>query len=402
MATVFSLKGRGLKLDTAADVEPLINGVDPSKLEEIHLEGNTIGVDASQALAAFISQATNIKIANFADIFTGRLISEIPQALSALCDALVDKTSLVEIDLSDNAFGGRSVDPIVPLLTKNRVFQILKLNNNGLGPAGGSVIAGALLESAQLSKAAGTPSNLRTVICGRNRLENGSAGVWAQAFGAHGGLKEVRMPQNGIRMEGIIELAKGLAKNPTLESIDFQDNAFTVGEDLAGIEAWSEALSSWPELHTLNLSDCIISTEGEVPSLLTALVGGSNPKLKKLQLQNNNLETASFKLLAGVIGTTLKNIQRLELQWNEVEEDDEHIETLSDSLKQRGGKLIATEEDEEEDEQEEGEEETAEEEIKKEAPVVAEAIKEENKEPSVKEEDTSTDDLIAKLSEVKI
>lgn len=210
------------------------------------------------------------------------------------------------------------------------------------------------------------------------------------------------MPQNGIRMEGIIELAKGLAKNPTLESIDFQDNAFTVGEDLAGIEAWSEALSSWPELHTLNLSDCIISTEGEVPSLLTALVGGSNPKLKKLQLQNNNLETASFKLLAGVIGTTLKNIQRLELQWNEVEEDDEHIETLSDSLKQRGGKLIATEEDEEEDEQEEGEEETAEEEIKKEAPVVAEAIKEENKEPSVKEEDTSTDDLIAKLSEVKI
>jgi Ran GTPase-activating protein 1 len=62
MATVFSLKGRALKLDTAADVEPLLNGVDPSTLTEIILEGNTIGVDASKALAKFISQAVNIKV----------------------------------------------------------------------------------------------------------------------------------------------------------------------------------------------------------------------------------------------------------------------------------------------------------------------------------------------------
>ena len=62
MTTAFSLKGRALKLDTAADVEPLINGVDPSTLTEIILEGNTIGVDASKALAKFISQAVNIKV----------------------------------------------------------------------------------------------------------------------------------------------------------------------------------------------------------------------------------------------------------------------------------------------------------------------------------------------------
>ncbi|RXW25333.1 hypothetical protein EST38_g531 [Candolleomyces aberdarensis] len=395
--TVFSLKGKGLKLDTRADIEPYLKEVDPTALEEIHLEGNTLGVDASQALGEFISQAKKLKIANFADIFTGRLISEIPQALSAICDPLIDKTSLVEINLSDNAFGGRSVDPIVPLLTKNRNFQILRLNNNGLGPAGGAVIAGALLESAKLSKAAGVKSNLRTVICGRNRLENGSAPVWADAFAEHEGLVEVRMPQNGIRMEGIIELARGLSKNPRIEHLDFQDNAFTIGEDLSGIEAWSKALSSWPELHTLNLSDVLLSASGEVPQLLKTLVEGSNPKLKNLQLQNNNLETESFAILAGAITTTLKNISRLELQWNDAEEDDEHLETLSSSLKQRGGKLIATDEDEEE---EEGED-TEEKELKKEAPVVAEAIREEEKEPT-KTDDTSTDDLIAKLSQVKI
>ena len=65
-------------------------------------------------------------------------------ALSAICDALIGKPTLVEIDLSDNAFGGRSVDPLVPFLSTARPLRVLKLNNNGLGPAGGAVIADAL------------------------------------------------------------------------------------------------------------------------------------------------------------------------------------------------------------------------------------------------------------------
>jgi Ran GTPase-activating protein 1 len=80
-------------------------------------------------------------VADFADIFTGRLITEIPTALSALCDSLIDKEHLVEVNLSDNAFSGRSVDPIVPFLSKNPSFQIFQLNNNGLEPEGGTVIA---------------------------------------------------------------------------------------------------------------------------------------------------------------------------------------------------------------------------------------------------------------------
>ncbi|TFK27650.1 RNI-like protein [Coprinopsis marcescibilis] len=403
MSTSFSLKGKGLKFNTREDIETHLKDVDPSIIEEIYLGGNTIGVDASKALAEWLAKASKLRIADFSDIFTGRLISEIPLALEALCDALIDKASLVEIDLSDNAFGGRSVDPIVPLLTKNRNFQVLKLNNNGLGPAGGEVIARALQESAKLSKSEGKTSNLRTVICGRNRLENGSAPAWAEAFAEHGLLEEVRMPQNGIRMEGAIELAKGLAKNPKLGYIDFQDNGFSTEGALDGIEAWANALTSWPELHTLNLSDCILSTEGEVPQVITQLVEGSNPKLKKLLIQNNNLDTQTFEVLAGAISTTLKELVRVELQWNEAEEDDEHLENIKLSLKQRGGRLIATDEDEEEEEAEKGEEpeETVEEEAKKVAPVVAEALKAEAKEPKQVEDDAA-DALADALSQVKI
>ncbi|KAK7469021.1 Ran GAP Rna1 [Stygiomarasmius scandens] len=348
--TVFSLKGRGLKLNTREDIAPLLAEVDPTKLEEIHFGGNTIGVDASLALAEFLQKAVNIKIADFADIFTGRLITEIPQALTAICDALIDKTSLIELDLSDNAFGGRSVDPIVPFLTQNRHFQVLKLNNNGLGPAGGEVLANALLKSAELSKAEGKKSNLRTFICGRNRLENGSASTWADAFAAHEGLVEIRMPQNGIRMEGITALAHGLAKNPNLEYIDMQDNTFTKEGELSGVKAWANSLRAWPELRTLNLSDCVLSGDGEVPSLLTALAEGSNPKLHTLLLQNNNLEAETFSLLSENIHESLKNLTKLELQWNDAEEEDENLASLGVSMKQRGGKLYVNDEDEEEEE----------------------------------------------------
>ncbi|KAF5382480.1 hypothetical protein D9615_003028 [Tricholomella constricta] len=350
---ILSLSGKGLKLDTRADIEPWLKPYDPTVVEAVHLGGNTLGVEASQALAEFLQKTTVLKIADLADIFTGRLISEIPLALTAICDALKDKTTLVELNLSDNAFGGRSVEPIVPFLTHNRSFQVLKLNNNGLGPAGGVVLANALLESARLSKATGHKSNLHTVICGRNRLEDGSAPAWAEAFAAHGTLIDVRMPQNGIRMKGITALAHGLAKCSELQHIDLQDNTFTEDGATSGLEAWTESLRSWPELHTLNLSDCVLSSDGEVPVLLSALALGSNTKLHTLQLQNNNLETRTFSLLAQNISTSLASLKKLELQYNDQEEDDEHLDTIALSLKQRGGKLYTTEEEEEEEEEEE-------------------------------------------------
>lgn len=238
---------------------------------------------------------------------------------------------------------------MVPFLTQNRSFQVLKLSNNGLGPAGGAVIADALLQSAHLSQKEGKLSNLRTVICGRNRLEDGSAPTWAEAFAAHGSLVDVRMPQNGIRQDGIVALAKGLAKCPGLRTLDLQDNAFNVDGSEDGSNAMAEALPSWPDLETLDFSDCVLSDDGKVPAVVSALAAGSNPKLRILQLQNNNLDAKTFALLSESVGSRLPQLMSLELQWNEIEDDDEGLETLADTLKARGGKLVVDDDDEEED-----------------------------------------------------
>ncbi|THH26823.1 hypothetical protein EUX98_g7363 [Antrodiella citrinella] len=348
---ILSLHGKVLKLNTRADVEPYLTA-DPATLEEIHFGGNTIGVEAALAIADYLKKTEVLKVADFADIFTGRLITEIPQALSAICDALVDKTSLVEINLSDNAFGGRSVDPMVNFLTNNRSFQILRLNNNGLGPEGGAVVANALIQSALLSKKAGVPSNLRTVICGRNRLEDGSAPVWGEALKAHGLLTRIEMTQNGIKPDGISALVRGIAACTGLVHLNLQDNTF--GEK--GSLAAAEVLKSWPLLETLNFADCVIGQEGDVSPIVPVLLSGSNTKLTVLQLANNNMDSQSFALFAEGIQEHLPALKTFEVFWNEVEEDDEGIVSLSGTMTKRGGKLVITDPEEEEDEDEEEEE----------------------------------------------
>jgi Ran GTPase-activating protein 1 len=61
-STMLSLRGKGLKLDTRQDIEPWLKDVDPATIEEIHFGGNTVGVDASGALADFLRKATKLRV----------------------------------------------------------------------------------------------------------------------------------------------------------------------------------------------------------------------------------------------------------------------------------------------------------------------------------------------------
>ena len=270
MATpkLFTLEGKGLKLNSEADIEPHIKELKEGnhEFEEIRLQGNTIGVDASKALASALSKQKNLqvrrmascapqsstnsnpKIANLADIFTGRLLNEIPAALEALLTALLTLPQLHTINLSDNAFGFNTQAPLIAFLSAHTPLRHLILTNNGLGPEAGAKIAAALTTLAARKKHAGAGGapKLETVVCGRNRLENGSMAAWAGAYAAHApGLVEVKMVQNGIRQEGVAQLLRtGLVHATGLRVLDLQDNTFTA----MGARALSEVVGGWSEL----------------------------------------------------------------------------------------------------------------------------------------------------------
>ncbi|CAO3646630.1 unnamed protein product [Mucor hiemalis] len=365
--TVFSIVGKGLKLNSAAD-----------------LSGNTIGVEAGQALGEALKSKSKLKQALLSDIFTGRLLSEIPLALKALCDAF-EQVDLLELDLSDNAFGPAGAQPLIDFLSNTKTLQTLRLNDNGLGLGGGAMIAQALQASADNAKAEGRASSLRTIICGRNCLEDGSSDALARAFSSHGTLEVVRMPQNGIRPDGIRTIVQGL-----------QDyNTFTV----KGSKALAKALPSWPHLEILNVSDCLLSKKGGV-AVFTALEKGQNKQLKELLLQYNEIQADGVHILAQAIQNHLNLLEKLELNGNKFEEDHAVVEVLKEALATWDHEDALDELDEMEDIDSDDEDEEDSDESEPE--LVKEAEEAEAQEPKAKVEPAEDEELAAKLAKTHI
>ncbi|KAI8068003.1 hypothetical protein BC940DRAFT_238369 [Gongronella butleri] len=362
-------------------------------LQEIRLSGNTIGVEAGEALASALKSRSTLKVAALSDIFTGRLLNEIPLALKSLCDAF-ECTALEELDLSDNAFGPAGAEPLIDFLSNTKTLRILRLNNNGLGIGGGTMIAKALQANADKARAENRASSLHTIICGRNRLEDASSKALATAFASHGTLRVVRMPQNGIRPEGIKTIVEGLAKCEHLEHLDLQDNTFTA----KGSQALAEALENWPKLTILNVGDCLLGKNGGI-ALANALEKGTNTRLTNLHLQYNEITAPAIVTLASAIKQHLKDLILLELNGNRFVADEMEALLIQEALAEweHEDALDELDDMEELDSDEEEEEEEEEDEL------VAAADEEEAKEPVSKEQDKEEeDDLVKQLDKTHI
>ncbi|KAL2125094.1 hypothetical protein VTJ04DRAFT_1459 [Mycothermus thermophilus] len=414
---IFSLEGRGLKLDTAEDLEPHIAELRAmDDVEEVHLLGNTLGVGACKLLGEVLATKKTLKVANLADIFTGRLLSEIPEALSSLLTSILNLPNLNTVNLNDNAFGLNTQAPLVAFLSAHVPLQHLYLNNNGLGPHAGILIADALSElhakKEEARKAGQEVPDLETVICGRNRLENGSMAAWAKAFRLHNKVREVKMVQNGIRQEGISYLlSEGLRHASNLEILDLQDNTFT----LLGAKALAEVTPGWTELVELGVGDSLLSGKGGL-ELAKALAKGKNQKLKILRLQYNEITSKGIKALADAVEEALPVLRKLELNGNKFQEDDEVIVKLQELFEKRkeeqAGDVIIEdewgldslsdleEESEEEEEEEESEEEKDEVEEKAEKLIKEETAAQE--EPVAQRKDKDVDELAKELEKATI
>lgn len=60
---IFSLEGKGLKLDTAADVEKHITALrSMPDVEEIRLQGNTLGIEACKLLGEVLETKKTLQV----------------------------------------------------------------------------------------------------------------------------------------------------------------------------------------------------------------------------------------------------------------------------------------------------------------------------------------------------
>ncbi|TIA95485.1 hypothetical protein E3P94_03690 [Wallemia ichthyophaga] len=321
----FSVANKNLKLNSKDDIDPILKDLNKQlDVEDVHFSGNTIGVEAALALSETLKKLKSLRIADLSDIFTGRLITEIPQALKSICDSLLDCPALEEVNLSDNAFGGRSAEPMVNLLSSHPSLQVLKLNNNGLGIEGGKIVSGALKTLASHPQG----SKLRVVICGRNRLENGSSDRWAEAYSLHQNtLQVVKMPQNGIRPEGITAILTGLTSCAGLKELDLQDNTMTKN----GSIAFSNAIKSWSGLEVINISDCLTGGRGGI-EIARTLAAGVLKELKTLRLQFNEWDERALTPLSKYVSDYGHKLTTLEINGNRADPDEDVIESIREAL----------------------------------------------------------------------
>uniref|UniRef100_A0A8B9Z1I2 Ran GTPase-activating protein 1 n=1 Tax=Buteo japonicus TaxID=224669 RepID=A0A8B9Z1I2_9AVES len=349
-----SFKGQSLKLNTAEDAEEVIKQIEEfDGLEALRLEGNTVGVEAAKVIAKALEKKSELKRCHWSDMFTGRLRSEIPPALISLGDALITAgAQLVELDLSDNAFGPDGVRGFEALLKSPACYtlQELRLNNCGMGIGGGKILATALKECHRKSSAQGKPLALKIFVAGRNRLENDGATALAEAFGIIGTLEEVHMPQNGINHPGITALAQAFAINPLLKVINLNDNTFTE----KGAVAMAETLKALRQIEVINFGDCLVRSKGAV-AIADAVKEGLH-KLKELNLSFCEIKRDAALTVAEAIEDKTE-LEKLDLNGNCLGE--EGCEQLQEILE---GFNMAAEEDDEEEEEDEDEEEEEEEE----------------------------------------
>uniref|UniRef100_A0A8C5B1E5 Ran GTPase activating protein 1 n=1 Tax=Gadus morhua TaxID=8049 RepID=A0A8C5B1E5_GADMO len=308
-----SYKGQGRKLDNAQSVEEIVKEIEEFQgLQALRLEGNTIGVEAAQAIAKALQTKSQFKCCYWSDMFTGRLRSEIPPALNSLGDALVTAGARLSVlDLSDNAFGPDGVKGIERLLKSRacHTLQELKLNNCGMGIGGGKILAAALTECHKKSSALGAPLRLKVFIAGRNRLENDGARALAQAFQLMGSLEEVHMPQNGINHPGVTALATAMQHNAGLRVLNLNDNTFTK----RGAIAMAQALKHLRSVQVINFGDCLVRSEGAIA--IAETVSEGLPILKELNLSFGEItEEAALALAHAVKSKT--HLEKLDLNGN--------------------------------------------------------------------------------------
>uniref|UniRef100_A0A8C8DK25 Ran GTPase-activating protein 1 n=1 Tax=Oryzias sinensis TaxID=183150 RepID=A0A8C8DK25_9TELE len=313
-----SYKGQGRKLDDAKSVEEIVKKIqDFEGLEALRLEGNTVGVEAAQAIAKALETKNELKCCYWSDMFTGRVRSEIPPALNSLGDALMlAGARLTVLDLSDNAFGPDGVKGIEKLLKSTSCYtlQELRLNNCGMGIGGGKILAASLMHCHQKSSAEKTPLSLKVFVAGRNRLENDGAAALAQAFQLIGTLEEVHMPQNGINHPGVTALASAMQQNPQLRILNLNDNTFTE----KGALAMAQALKHLHSIQVINFGDCLVRPAG-AKAIAEAVTEGL-PALMELNLSFGEITEEAALAVAHAVKDK-EQLQRLDLNGNYLGED---------------------------------------------------------------------------------
>jgi Ran GTPase-activating protein 1 len=307
---------KGFKYHSVDDCNELIVELNShANLEILELSGASFGLDACKLISENLDRHPNIQIANFADMFTGKKSDEIPFAVKHLMDAL-NKNQVSTLDWSDNAFGPNGVRGFIDFMVGNQICTSLNINNTGLGPEGGRLVAAGLLgftleqmdTKGDLPLVPAEHCKLQILKAGRGRLEDPGCIALSEAFEKMGTLRVLYLPQSGITPKGMVVLAQALRHNLDLEELNLYDN--NIGKK--GASEMFETIKLLKKIKILNLGDCMLG-KSEVTQLVKILL--SLTTLEELDLSYDGVNDGVAKIIVQIIENN-PNLAKLNLNGN--------------------------------------------------------------------------------------
>uniref|UniRef100_A0A8D3AJS7 Leucine rich repeat containing 74B n=1 Tax=Scophthalmus maximus TaxID=52904 RepID=A0A8D3AJS7_SCOMX len=260
-----------------------------------------------------------------------------PQGTRALAVPLATNTSILRLNLRDNAMEGLGGAAIAKMLTENIYIAEVDVSNNNLGDHGASAFGGMLEETGYLkslnlsengfTNVAAKPlgqalvvnSELLHLDLSRNALGERSGHILGYSLSENTRLRSLSLAWNSIRGRGAVMLANGLAANMFLKSVDLSSNGF--GKEAAA--ALGQALKDNYVLEELNVSNNLIHTEGAIHFATGLKV---NRTIKSLNISRNPIQNAGcYGILKSIRDNPDSAIEDLDFSGIPVSQDFEDL-----------------------------------------------------------------------------
>ncbi|XP_051829225.1 leucine-rich repeat-containing protein 74B [Antechinus flavipes] len=199
-----------------------------------------------------------------------------PQGAQALALALMNNTSIVRLNLSDNWLNEEGVAAIAGMLKENCFIADLDLSDNKLGVKGAKALCAALMENTSLRRLRLSGSDLGTqatkdvadtlmvntkmelLDLSHNLLDEEAGERLGPALAENVGIKELNLSWNHLRGSGAVIFARGIGVNTYLKVLDLSYNGF--GDE--GAAAMGEALRVNGVLEELHMNNNRIALPG--------------------------------------------------------------------------------------------------------------------------------------------
>lgn len=279
-STTFTLAGKREMLTAETTTAYFETIVEPEKIEKIVLSTKSFDIDSANIAASYIEKMKALKIADLSDFIAGRETSIGLSVLNIISTAL-QKTNLVELDLSENALGPRGVEACKPLLASKETLARISFCNDGL-----SAEACESIRDLLLFRGLDKPTEITHLRFHNNMSGTGGAIAIADVVKNSPKLQLFELSSTRCGREGgaVLSAAFNSLNCPELRSINISDNTFGSG---CG-EILGKALCNSMNLTKLIIGDIALEDDG-MAALLHHLSGGSGKSITELDITCNDV-----------------------------------------------------------------------------------------------------------------